>query len=156
MGTLDQATESEYRRVFDINVWGVLSSMRHEIPAMLKTGGGAIVNTSSVAGHIGMAQVSIYIASKHAVEGFSKSVALEFAKQNIRVNTVAPGPIATDMVDRFAGKEGPMLDYLKSLVPLGRIGDSEQIAAAVLYLCSDDAKFTTGTSLVVDGGLIAQ
>jgi len=156
MGTLDQATESEYRRVFDINVWGVLSSMRHEIPAMLKTGGGAIVNTSSVAGHIGMAQVSIYIASKHAVEGLTKSAALEFAKQNIRVNAVAPGPIATEMVDRFAGKEGPMLDYLKSLVPVGRIGDSEQIAAAVLYLSSDDAKFTTGTSLVVDGGLIAQ
>jgi NAD(P)-dependent dehydrogenase (short-subunit alcohol dehydrogenase family) len=156
MGPLDQATEAEYRRVFDINVWGVLSSMRYEIPAMLKSGGGAIVNTSSVAGHVGMAQVSIYIASKHAVEGLSKSVALEFAKQNIRVNTVAPGPIATDMVDRFAGKEGPMLDHLKSLVPLGRIGDSEQIAAAVLYLSSDDAKFTTGTSLVVDGGVIAQ
>jgi len=156
IGPLDQATEADYRRVFDINVWGVLSSMRHEIPAMLKTGGGAIVNTSSVAGHVGMAQVSIYVASKHAVEGLTKSVALEFAKQNIRVNAVAPGPIATDMVDRFAGKEGPMLDYLKSLVPLGRIGDSAQIAAAVLYLSSDDAKFTTGTSLVVDGGVIAQ
>jgi NAD(P)-dependent dehydrogenase (short-subunit alcohol dehydrogenase family) len=156
MGTLDQATEADYRRVFDINVWGILNSMRHEIPAMLRTGGGAIVNTSSVAGHVGMAQVSIYIASKHAVEGLTKSAALEFAKQNIRVNAVAPGPIATEMVDRFAGKEGPMLDYLKSLVPVGRIGDSEQIAAAVLYLCSDDAKFTTGTSLVIDGGLIAQ
>src|SRR6266571_786778 len=94
-GPLDQATEAEYRRVFAINVWGVLNSMRHEIPVMLKTGGGAIVNTSSVAGHIGMAQVSIYIASKHAVEGLTKAIALEFAKQNIRVNAVAPGAIQT-------------------------------------------------------------
>ena len=155
MGPLDQATEAEYRRVFDINVWGVLSSMRHEIPAMLKNGGGSIVNTSSVAGHVGMGQVSIYIASKHAVEGLSKAVALEFAKQNIRVNAVAPGPIATAMVDRFASGDG-MLDYLRSIVPMQRIGESEQIAAAVVYLASDDAKYTTGTSLVVDGGFVAQ
>ncbi len=156
MGPLDQATEAEYRRVFDINVWGVLNSMRHEIPAMLKNGGGAIVNTSSVAGHVGMGQVSIYIASKHAVEGLTKSVALEFAKQNIRINAVAPGAIATEMFDRFAGKHSEVLDSLQSLIPVGRIGAGEEIAAAVLYLCSDDAKFTTGTSLVVDGGFIAQ
>src|SRR5439155_20511784 len=80
-GPLDQVTEAEYRRVFDINVWGVLNSMRYEIPAMLKNGGGAIVNTSSVAGHIGLAEVSIYIASKHAVEGLTKALAIEFAKQ---------------------------------------------------------------------------
>jgi len=155
-GPLDQATEAEYRRVFDINVWGVLNSMRHEIPLMLKTGGGAIVNNSSVAGHVGLAQVSVYIASKHAVEGLTKSIALEFAKQNIRVNAVAPGVIATDMLDRFAGKEGEMRDSLTSNIPVGRIGAGEEIAAAVLYLCSDDAKFTTGTSLVVDGGYLAQ
>jgi NAD(P)-dependent dehydrogenase (short-subunit alcohol dehydrogenase family) len=156
MGPLDQATEAEYRRVFDINVWGVLSSMRHEIPAMLRTGGGAIVNTSSVAGHIGMAQVSIYIASKHAVEGLTKAVALEFAGQNIRVNAVAPAVIATDMVDRFAGAEGEMREYLKSLHPVGREGRSEEVAAAVLYLCSDTAQFTTGISLPVDGGFLAR
>src|SRR5215467_4241036 len=101
-GPLDQATEAEYRRIFDINVWGVLNSMRHEIPLMLKNGGGAIVNTSSVAGHVGMGQVSIYTASKHAVEGLTKAVALEFAKQNIRINAIAPGVIATEMFDRFA------------------------------------------------------
>ena len=155
IGPLDQATESEYRRIFDTNVWGVLNSMRHEIPVMLKNGGGAIVNTSSVAGHVGLAQVSIYIASKHAVEGLTKSVALEFAKQNIRVNAVAPAAVATEMVDRFAGKQGDMRDYLTALHPVGRIGTSEEIAAAVLYLASDAAKFTTGTSLVVDGGFIA-
>jgi NAD(P)-dependent dehydrogenase (short-subunit alcohol dehydrogenase family) len=156
MGPLESATEAEYRRVFDINVWGVLNSMRHEIPAMLRTGGGAIVNTSSIAGHIGMAQVSVYIASKHAVEGLTKAVALEFAKQNIRVNAVAPAVIATDMVDRFAGKEGEMREYLKSLHPVGRIGTSEEVAAAVLYLCSDAASFTTGISVPVDGGFLAQ
>jgi NAD(P)-dependent dehydrogenase (short-subunit alcohol dehydrogenase family) len=155
-GPLDQATEAEYRRVFDINVWGVLNSMRHEIPVMLKNGGGAIVNNSSVAGHVGFGQVSVYIASKHAVEGLTKSVALEFAKQNIRINAVAPGVIETDMLDRFAGKEGEMRDSLASITPVGRIGAVEQIAAAVLYLCSDDARFTTGTSLVVDGGYLAQ
>src|SRR6201987_4777668 len=105
IGPLDQATEAEYRGVFDTNVWGVLNSMRHEIPVMLKNGGGVIVNTSSVAGHVGFPALSIYIASKHAVEGLTKSVALEFAKQNIRINAVAPGPIATDMWDRVAGDD---------------------------------------------------
>jgi NAD(P)-dependent dehydrogenase (short-subunit alcohol dehydrogenase family) len=152
-GPLDQATEAEYRRVFDTNVWGVLNSMRHEIPMMLKNGGGAIVNTSSVAGHVGLAQVSVYIASKHAVEGLTKSAALEFAKKNIRINAVAPGPIATEMFDRFA--DDTLRDQIIAITPVGRIGASEEIAAAVLYLASDAAKFTTGTSLVVDGGFIA-
>src|SRR5215471_3254924 len=123
MGPLDQATEAEYRRIFDINVWGVLNSMRHEIPAMLKNGGGAIVNTSSVAGHVGLPQVSVYIASKHAVEGLTKSVALEVAKQNIRINAIAPGVIATEMFDRFAGDE--MRDQIVSIVPVARVGAAE-------------------------------
>src|SRR5213594_2583784 len=153
IGPLDQATECEYRRIFDINVWGVLNSMRHEIPAMLKDGGGAIVNNSSVAGHVGLGQVSIYTASKHAVEGLTKSVALEFARRNIRINSVAPGVIATDMFDRFA--DGASRDQITSMIPVGRMGVTGEIAAAVLYLCSDNAKFTTGTSLVVDGGWVA-
>jgi len=128
--------------------------MRHEIPAMLKNGGGAIVNNSSVAGHVGLGEVSIYIASKHAVEGLTKSVALEFARQNIRINAVAPGVIATEMFDRFA--EGASRDQITSMIPVGRSGVTKEIAAAVLYLCSDNAKFTVGTSLVVDGGFIAQ
>ena len=152
-GPLDQATEAEYRRIFDINVWGVLNSMRHEIPAMLKNGGGAIVNTSSVAGHVGLAQVSVYIASKHAVEGLTKSVALEFAKQNIRINAIAPGVIATEMFDRFA--DNALREQITSSVPVARVGAAEEIASAVLYLASDNAKFTTGTSLVVDGGYVA-
>jgi NAD(P)-dependent dehydrogenase (short-subunit alcohol dehydrogenase family) len=152
-GPLNHATEAEYRRIFDINVWGVLNSMRHEIPVMLKNGGGAIVNTSSVAGHVGLAQVSIYIASKHAVEGLTKSVALEFAKQNIRINAIAPGVIATEMLDRFAGDE--LRDQITSIIPVARVGVADEIAAAVLYLASDAAKFTTGTSLIVDGGFVA-
>ena len=152
-GPLEKATEAEYRRIFDINVWGVLNSMRHEIPAMLKNGGGAIVNTSSVAGHVGLAQVSVYIASKHAVEGLTKSVALEFAKQKIRINAIAPGVIATEMFDRFA--DDAMREQLISIIPVARVGAAEEIAAAVLYLASDAAKFTTGSSLVVDGGFIA-
>ena len=151
-GPIEQATEAEYRRVFDTNVWGVLNSMRHEIPAMLKNGGGAIVNTSSVAGHAGLAGTSVYIASKHAVEGLTKAVALEFAKQNIRINAVAPGPVATEMWDRFAGDAS---EQVISLIPAARVGAADEIAAAVLYLASDAAKFTTGTSLVVDGGFIA-
>src|SRR3984893_12270498 len=156
VGPLDQVTEEQYRRTFDINVWGVLNSMKHEIAAMLQTGGGAIVNTSSVAGHIALPQASLYVATKHAVEGLTKAVAPEFAKQGIRVNSVAPGTIATDMVDRMVGDAGDARTWLLSLIPVGRFVASYDIAAAVLYLASDAAKFTTGTTLLVDGGWTAQ
>jgi len=149
LGPLDQVTEEQYRSTFDINVWGVLNSMKYEIPAMLKGGGGAIVNTSSIAGHIGLAQASIYVATKHAVEGLTKAAAVEFAKRGIRVNAVAPGTIDTEMVARFP-KDAQ--EWLKSQHPVGRFGTSEDIAAAVLYLASDAAKFTTGAILAVDGG----
>ncbi len=154
-GPLDQVTEEQYRRTFDINVWGVLNSMKHEIAAMLKTGGGAIVNTSSVAGHIGLPEASIYVSTKHAVEGLTKAVALEFAKQGIRINAIAPGSIDTEMVVRLVDGDADRRNWLLSLHPVGRFGISEEIAAAVLYLASDAAKFTTGTSLLVDGGWTA-
>jgi NAD(P)-dependent dehydrogenase (short-subunit alcohol dehydrogenase family) len=156
MAPLTDATEADYRRVFDINVWGVVASLKYEIPAMLKTGGGAIVNTSSVAGHVGLAGASLYIGTKHAVEGITKTAALEFSAKGIRVNAVAPAVIETDMVDRFAGKEGPTRDYLASLHPIGRTGQTREVAEAVLFLCSDGASFITGESLKVDGGLTAQ
>jgi NAD(P)-dependent dehydrogenase (short-subunit alcohol dehydrogenase family) len=155
-GPFTDVSEADYRRTFDINVWGVITSMKYEIPALLKTGGGAIVNTSSIAGHIGMAGASVYIASKHAVEGITKSVALEFAKQGIRVNAVAPAAIETEMIDRFVGKEGDQRNYLAGLHPIGRMGKSQEIADAVLFLCSDAASFITGESLKVDGGFTAQ
>ena len=155
-GPLGNASEADYRRIFDTNVWGVITSLKYEIPAMLASGGGTIVNTSSVAGHIGMAGVSLYVASKHAVEGVTKSVALEFARQGIRVNAVAPAAIETDMVDRFVGKEGDQRNYLASLHPVGRMGTVREIADAVLFLCSDAASFITGESVKVDGGFAAQ
>ncbi|HUD83305.1 MAG TPA: glucose 1-dehydrogenase [Candidatus Saccharimonadales bacterium] len=156
LGPLDEITVDKYRSVFDINVWGVLSAMKHEVAAMLKNGGGAVVNTTSTFGHVGAANATIYVGSKHAVEGMTKCIALEFAKQNIRVNSVSPAATATDMIDRFAGKEGPAREALMAMHPIGRFGKSEEIAAAVLYLCSDSASFTTGTSLKVDGGWLAQ
>ena len=152
---LSEVTEEKYRRAFDINVWGVLNSMKHEVAAMLKNGGGAIVNTTSVAGRIGLPQASIYVATKHAVEGLTKAVALEFAKEGIRVNSVAPGTIETEMIDRMDDKEGNVRKWLLSLHPVGRFGTAEEVAAAVLYLASDAAKFTTGTTLLVDGGWTA-
>ncbi len=156
-GELAKVTEADYRKVFDINVWGVLTSMKYEIPAMLRNGGGSIINTSSVAGHNGMAGVSVYIASKHAVEGLTKSAALEFARQGIRVNAVAPAAIATEMIDRFVGGADTEAGRgLANMHPIGRLGRSEEIAAAVLYLASDAASFVTGTSLAVDGGWLAQ
>lgn len=157
VGPLAEATQEEYRRLFDINVWGVISSMKHEIPAMLKNGGGSIINTSSMGGHIGMAGLSIYIASKHAVEGLTKTTALEYAQEGIRVNAVAPGAIETDMITRFAGEEGSdMRAGLASMHPMGRMGKANEIADAVLFLASDAASFITGTSLKVEGGFLAQ
>jgi len=156
-GPIVDATEADYRRAFDINVWGVLTSMKHEIPVMLKQGAGVIINTSSIAGHAGMGGASIYVASKHAVEGLTKSAALEYAKQGIRVNAVAPAAIETDMLDRFTGGGSEdALSYMRSLHPVGRLGRSEDIANTVLFLASDAASFITGTSLNVDGGFLAQ
>lgn len=156
-GPITEVTPDDYRKVFDINVLGVFLSQKYEIPAMLKTGGGAIINTSSIVGHVAMPGAGVYIASKHAVEGITKATALELAGQRIRVNAVAPGAIATDMIDRFAGKEGAEnREQLAGLHPLGRLGEAAEIAAAVLYLASDAASFTTGISLPVDGGFLAK
>jgi NAD(P)-dependent dehydrogenase (short-subunit alcohol dehydrogenase family) len=156
LAPITEVNEEEYRKVFDVNVWGVLASIKHEVPAMLKNGGGSIINTSSIAGHVGMAGASIYIATKHAVEGITKSSALELAKQGIRVNAVAPAAIETDMIDRFAGEEGESRDYLTALHPIGRMGKPHEVADAVVFLASDRSSFLTGHSLVVDGGFLAQ
>lgn len=155
MGPTTNVTEEDYRKVFDTNVWGVITSLKYEIAAMLKTGGGAIVNTSSVAGHVGMAQVQLYIAAKHAVEGLTKSVALEYAQQNIRVNAIAPAAIRTEMFERFA-QSPEQVQYMASLHPVNRVGTVEEIVPAVLYLLDPASAFTTGISLPVDGGFLAQ
>ncbi|WDI39743.1 glucose 1-dehydrogenase [Bremerella sp. P1] len=156
-GMVTDFTVDDYRKVFDINVLGVFLSMKYEIEQMLKQGGGVIVNTSSIVGHIAMPGASIYIASKHAVEGATKTAALEYAQQGIRINAVAPGATATDMIDRFAGKEGA--ESRKALAeqhPMNRLATSEEIAQAVAYLASDAATFTNGVSLPVDGGYLAK
>jgi NAD(P)-dependent dehydrogenase (short-subunit alcohol dehydrogenase family) len=156
-GQITEFSAEEYRHVFDINVLGVFLSLKYEIPAMLASGGGSIINTSSILGHIAMPGDAIYNASKHAVEGITKTVALELAGQGIRVNAVAPGAIATEMIGRFAGEEGSdSREQLAASHPLGRLGQAKEIAAAVLYLASDAASFTTGLSLPVDGGYLAK
>jgi len=152
---LPEQTEETYDQIMDINVKGVWLSLKHEIPAMLKTGGGAIVNNSSIGGLIGFATIPIYIASKHAVNGLTKSVALEYAKQNVRVNAVAPGAIDTRMYRDFAATP-EVTKALEGAIPIGRVGQPEEIASIVIWLCGDGASFTTGQIFAVDGGFTAQ
>lgn len=155
-----EATAEEYKRVFDVNVLGVLLSMKHEIRAMLRStdaGGGSIVNVTSVASVIGMPSAGIYIASKHAVTGLTKSAALEVAKQNIRINAVAPAAIETPMLDRFTGNRSPdAVNWLTGLHPIGRLGKTDEIASPVMFLFSNAASFITGSNMMVDGGFTAQ
>jgi NAD(P)-dependent dehydrogenase (short-subunit alcohol dehydrogenase family) len=151
-----EQNEETFDRVMDINVKGVWLSMKHEIPAMLKSGGGSIVNTSSGLGVIAMPGIEIYVASKHAVIGLTKSAALEFGKQGIRVNAILPAVIDTDMFQRFAGDKPEFRAQITALHPIGRIGTSEEIADAAIWLSSSKSSFVTGHSLLVDGGFTAQ
>jgi NAD(P)-dependent dehydrogenase (short-subunit alcohol dehydrogenase family) len=156
---ITQATVAQYNRVFDINVKGVFLAMKHEILAMLATGGGSIVNMSSVAGQIGLPTAGLYVATKHAVNGLTKVAALEVAKQGIRVNSVSPAVIETDMTNRSLGpvsEENEKRKYYAQLHPVGRFGRTEEIANAVLFLSSPGASFITGHDLVIDGGYTIQ
>jgi NAD(P)-dependent dehydrogenase (short-subunit alcohol dehydrogenase family) len=139
----------------DINVKGVWLSLKHEIPAMLQTGGGAIVNNASVGGLLGFPPVLVYVASKHAIIGLTQAVALEYAMQQVRVNAVAPGAIDTRMF-RDVAAAPEVRQMLESAHPMGRIGRPEEIASAVLWLCSDGASFVTGQTVPIDGGYTAQ
>jgi NAD(P)-dependent dehydrogenase (short-subunit alcohol dehydrogenase family) len=153
---LVEQTEANYGAVMDINVKGVWLSMKYEIPRMLEQGGGAIVNCSSVAGVIGFPGIGIYVASKHAVIGLTKTAALEYSAKRIRINAVNPSLIDTEMADRLAAGIGTSKEELAPLHAIGRIGRAEEVADAVLWLCSDKASFITGHSLIVDGGFTAR
>ena len=148
--------EETFDQVVDINAKGVWLCMKYEIPAMLKTGGGSIVNTASVFGVIGVPGNEIYIASKHAVIGLTKSAAVEFGKQGIRVNAILPGVVDTDMYQRFAGEKPEFRAQMNAMHPIGRIGKPEDIAEAAIWLSSSKSSFVTGHSLLVDGGYTAQ
>ena len=146
----DQSAET-YAATFDTNVLGTVLSMKHELRVMQAQGSGRIVNISSTYGHQGAAGASVYVASKHAVEGLTKSVALEAAAYGVRINAVAPGPIDTGMLDRFTGGEEGKA-YLGSTTALKRIGRPEEIAAAIVFAASGGASYLTGHILSVDGG----
>lgn len=147
---------SNWEQVIDINLRGVFLGMQAEIPAMLEDGGGAIVNTSSVAGVVGFPALSPYVASKHGVIGLSKTAALEFANDGVRVNAVCPGVIETPMVERTQEESPEQMEQTIAATPMRRLGKPEEIADAALWLCSEHASFVTGESLVIDGGLTSQ
>jgi NAD(P)-dependent dehydrogenase (short-subunit alcohol dehydrogenase family) len=150
-GPITDQTAESYAATFDTNVLGVILSMKHEVRAMQRQGAGSIINISSTYGHEGAAGASVYVGSKHAVEGLTKSVALELAKSGIRVNAVAPGPTDTGMLTRFTGTPENKA-ALVTTVPMARLGLSEELAAAIVFIASDEASFITGHVLDVDGG----
>jgi NAD(P)-dependent dehydrogenase (short-subunit alcohol dehydrogenase family) len=151
VGPITDQTAESYAATFDTNVLGVILSMKHEVRVMKGEGRGSIINISSTYGHEGAAGTSVYVASKHAVEGLTKSVALEVAKSGIRVNAVAPGPTDTGMLTRFTGTPENKA-ALVTTVPMGRLGLTEELANAIVFLASDAASFINGHILNVDGG----
>src|SRR5258705_8582148 len=153
-GLVTEQTAETYAATFDTNVLGVIVSLKHEVRVMQGQGNGSIINISSTYGHKGMPGASLYAGSKHAVEGITKSVALEVAKSGIRVNGVAPGPTDTGMLTRFTGTPEKKT-ALATGVPMGRVGHSEELANAIVFIASGEASFITGHILNVDGGKTA-
>jgi NAD(P)-dependent dehydrogenase (short-subunit alcohol dehydrogenase family) len=149
-------TEENWDRVININLKGVWLCMKYQIPRMLAQGSGVIVNCSSIAGMVGFQGIPAYTASKHGVLGLTKTAALEFAKTKLRVNAVCPGVIQTPMIDRFVHGEAQIRNQLTAGEPVGRVGEPDEVASAVLWLCDDSASFVTGHALAVDGGWTAQ
>jgi NAD(P)-dependent dehydrogenase (short-subunit alcohol dehydrogenase family) len=148
--------EADWDRVIAINLTGVWLCMKYEIAQMLKQGGGAVVNTASDAGLLGVPQMPAYVASKHGVVGLTKTAALEYAKSGIRVNAVCPGVIKTPMVERITGQRPGRAERMAAVEPVGRMGKPEEIAEVVVWLCSEAASFVTGLPMPVDGGIAAQ
>jgi NAD(P)-dependent dehydrogenase (short-subunit alcohol dehydrogenase family) len=153
-GPLTEQSPESYAAMFDTNVLGTLLGLKHELRIMQAQGSGSIINISSVLGKAGFAGVALYAASKHAVEGLTKAAALEAANYGVRVNAVAPGPIETDMLNRFTGTAENKAAFAQS-VPLKRVGTVAEVAQTILFLGSDKAPFITGQSIVIDGGMLA-
>jgi NAD(P)-dependent dehydrogenase (short-subunit alcohol dehydrogenase family) len=149
-------TEENYRATFDVNVMSVLLAMKHELPVLVAQGGGSVINLSSIAGKVGMPGFSVYVASKHAVEGLTKSAALEVAATGVRVNAVAPGPVQTPMLERFTGGNAEAKAGFEAMMPAKRSAHADEIAETIVFLASDKAKYITGQSIAVDGGYTAQ
>jgi len=160
IGPLVEQTDDNYDRIMAVNAKGTFLCLRAEIGQMLRNGGGAIVNMSSVAGLIGFPGLSPYVASKHAVNGLTRNAALEYSKVGIRVNSVCPGGIDTRMLDSLAeqatGGSVASRELMNPLHPIGRIGTPEEVAELVVWLCSPAASFVTGAIIPVDGGYVAQ
>lgn len=152
---LAEGDEATYDKIMDINVKGVWLCLRQAIAIMLKTGGGSIVNTASVAGLGAAPTMSIYAASKHAVVGLTKSAAVEYAKKGIRVNAICPAVINTNMYQRAIAGDPKKTKAIEAMHPVGRVGQTSEVVSAVLYLCADSAGFTTGITLPIDGGSTA-
>jgi NAD(P)-dependent dehydrogenase (short-subunit alcohol dehydrogenase family) len=148
-------TEQEWDRILDISLRGVFLCMKHEIPLMLNHGGGVIVNTSSGAGVKGFKGQAAYAAAKHGVIGLTKSAALDYAQANVRINAICPGIIDTEMMQRFTARTPERRAAVIAQEPIGRMGTPEEIAAAVLWLCSDAAAFVVGHAMIIDGGQTA-
>lgn len=149
-------SEGNWDRITGINLKGVWLCMKYEIAQMLKQGGGAIVNNASNFGLVGSSGMPAYSASKHGVIGLTKTAALEYAQRGIRVNTVCPGPVNTPLVDKILEGQPEIIDAIISREPIGRMGEAEEIAQAVVWLCSPQASFVVGSVLSVDGGFVAQ
>lgn len=149
-------TNENWQRTMEINLKGIWLCMKYEIPEMLKSGGGSIVNCSSIAGIVGFEGLPAYVASKHGVVGLTQTAALEFSQKNIRVNAICPGVIDTPMVNRLTHNQESEQKTLTASEPVGRMGKPEEIASAALWLCSDASSFVTGHPLVADGGWVAR
>lgn len=155
-GTTEECSAENFDKTIAVNLRGVWLCMKYEIPLMLKRGKGAIVNNASIAGVIGFPGIPAYTASKHGIIGLTKTAALENVKRGIRVNVVCPGIIATAMIDRFTHHDEDAAKAFAAQEPMGRAGTAGEVAAAVLWLCSDASSFVTGHSMMVDGGWTAQ
>ncbi|MFL9982782.1 glucose 1-dehydrogenase [Paraburkholderia sediminicola] len=151
-----EQTATNYEDTFSVNVLGTLLSLKHEMRVMLAQGAGSIINLSSIAGQVGIAGASVYAASKHAVEGLTKSAALEGAAAGVRVNAVAPGPVATEMLDRFAGGSEEGKAGFLATIPARRAATPDEIAQTIVFLASDKARYLTGQNIAVDGAYTAQ